>query len=415
MYERVILHSDCNCFYASVEHLHHPELSGKPIAVGGNPKSRHGIILTADYIAKKRGVKAGMALWEAERLCPEITFLAPRMDLYLRFSRMAHEIYADYTDRQEPFGVDESWLDVSENVSLQGDGLKIAEKISARVKSELGITVSIGVSFNKIFAKLGSDYKKPDGITTIYKNEYMTKVWRLPVSDLLYVGNSTAAKFRTMGINTIGDLARTDVKLLESRFGKIGPILWSFANGYDDTPVNTESDYAPIKSIGNSTTTHRDLVCIQDVKVVVYMLAESVGKRLRENGFKCRTVEVWMRNNDLESFTRQKQLKNATAITEEIAQAALELFKDNYDFTSPLRSIGVRGCELVNANYWEQLDLFTDSERRRRQFMADCAVDDIRNRFGYFSVQRGVEYLDSGLSHLDASNTHAGYPGRSYL
>lgn len=182
MGDRVILHSDINCCYASIEHLHHPELAGKPLAVGGDPEARHGIVLTADYIAKKYGVKTGMALWQAKQVCPDITFVSPRMDLYLRFSRMAHEIYAEYTDRQEPYGIDECWLDVTGSSSLKGDGLLIAQEISRRMKSELGITVSVGVSFNKIFAKLGSDYKKPDAITTMYKSEFKQKAWVLPVA-----------------------------------------------------------------------------------------------------------------------------------------------------------------------------------------------------------------------------------------
>ena len=200
MKDRTILHSDINCCYAAIEHLHHPELNGKPLAVGGDPEARHGIVLTADYIAKKHGVKTGMALWQAKQVCPEINFISPRMDLYLRFSRMAHEIYGEYTDLQEAYGIDESWLDVTDSVSIKGDGEKIATEISNRMKSELGITVSIGVSFNKIFAKLGSDYKKPDAITTMHRDEYRKKAWALPASDLLYVGRSTSVKLAKMGI-----------------------------------------------------------------------------------------------------------------------------------------------------------------------------------------------------------------------
>ena len=222
MGDRVILHSDINCCYASIEHLHHPELAGKPLAVGGDPEARHGIVLTADYIAKKYGVKTGMALWQAKQVCPDITFVSPRIDLYLRFSRMAHEIYAEYTDRQEPYGIDECWLDVTGSSSLKGDGLLIAQEISRRMKSELGITVSVGVSFNKIFAKLGSDYKKPDAITTMYKSEFKQKAWSLPVADLLYVGKSTNRKLALFGIKTIGDLARADEDVLNSHLGKIG-------------------------------------------------------------------------------------------------------------------------------------------------------------------------------------------------
>ena len=306
--KRTILHSDMNCCYASIEHLYHPELTGKPLAVGGDPEARHGIVLTADYLAKKHGVKTGMAIWQAKQVCPELNFISPRMDLYLRFSRMAHEIYGEYTDLQEPYGVDESWLDVTASSTIQGDGYRIAQEISNRMKSELGITVSIGVSFNKIFAKLGSDYKKPDAITTMYEDEFKSKAWALPASDLLYVGRSTAQKLTRLGIHTIGDLARTEEYLLESQLGKMGGILWAFANGFDDSPVKKENTHAPVKSIGNSTTTPRDLENNEDVKIVLYILAESVAARLRENGFKCRVVEISVRDNELLSFTRQHKI-----------------------------------------------------------------------------------------------------------
>ena len=306
--EPTILHSDINCCYAAIEHLHHPELTGKPLAVGGDPESRHGIVLTADYIAKKYGVKTGMTLWQAKRVCQDITFITPRMDLYLRFSRMAHEIYSEYTDLQKPYGIDECWLDVTASSSIKGDGYKIAEEISKRMKFELGITVSIGVSFNKIFAKLGSDYKKPDAITTMYKDEFRQKAWKLPVSDLLYVGKSTTRKLIKIGIKTIGDLARMDESILIRHFGKMGGVLWAFVHGYDETLVRLENTHAPIKSVGNSTTTPRDLESNEDVKIVLYILAESVAARLRENGFRCRVVEISVRDNELYSFTRQKKM-----------------------------------------------------------------------------------------------------------
>lgn len=410
MVRRTILHSDINCCYAAIEHLHRPELSGKPLAVGGNPESRHGIILTADYIAKKYGVKTGMALWQAKQLCPELNIVAPRMDLYLRFSRMAHEIYAEYTDQQEAFGIDESWLDVTDSVSLKGDGFRIANEISNRMKSELGITVSIGVSFNKIFAKLGSDYKKPDAITTMYANEYQTKAWNLPIEDLLYVGGSTKQKLQRLGIHTIGDLAKTDEKILVSYLGKMGSVLWAFANGYDNTPVRKENVHAPIKSIGNSTTTHRDLESDEDVKIIIYVLAESVAARLRENGFRCKVVEISIRDNELFSFTRQRKIGNATNITEEIAKEAYHLFKENYTWNKPIRSVGVRGADLVNDNYWEQLDLFTDSQMREKKMRMDNTVDDIRRRFGFYSIQRGLMYQDKILSAVNAKEEHTVHP-----
>ena len=425
MMSRTILHSDCNCFYASVELLHHPELRGKPVAVGGDPEARHGIVLTADYAAKRRGVKTGMALWQARQVCPDIIFLPPRMDLYLRFSRMAQEIYAEYTDKREPYGIDESWLDVTDSVSLKGDGYHIAQEISCRMKKELGITVSVGVSFNKIFAKLGSDYKKPDAITTMNKDEYRDKAWPLPVSDLLYVGSATNNKLRGIGIRTIGDLARTEESLLVRKLGKMGSILWAFANGYDESPVKLENTSAPIKSVGNSTTTPKDMETDEDVKIVLYILAESVAARLRENGFRCRTVEISIRDKDLLHFSKQVKLQNASNITREIAEAGYKLYKESYRmpadehelknsrpefYQKPLRSIGIRGTDLVTDYFWEQLDMFMDPQEREKQMKVDAAVDNIRKRFGFYSIQRGLMYQDRILSACDAKSDHTVHP-----
>ena len=422
---RTILHSDCNCFYASVELLHHPELRGKPVAVGGDPEARHGIVLTADYTAKRYGVKTGMALWQAKQVCPDIIFLPPRMDMYLRFSKMAQEIYAEYTDKREPYGIDESWLDVTDSVSVKGDGYHIAEEISNRMKKELGITVSVGVSFNKIFAKLGSDYKKPDAITTMYKDEFKRKAWQLPVSELLYVGCATNKKLQSMGIKTIGALAKTDEDLLVSKFGKVGSILWAFANGYDDSPVKLENTSAPIKSVGNSTTTPKDMETDEDVKIVLYILAESVAARLRENGFRCRTVEISIRDKDLYHFSKQVKLKNASNITAEIAEDGYKLYRESYRlpadekekrnglpefYQKPLRSIGICGTDLVNDYFWEQLDLFTDPQHREKQMKMDEAVDVIRKRFGFYSIQRGLMYQDRMLSAVNAKEDHTVHP-----
>ena len=368
---RTILHSDMNCFYASVEMLHHPELAGKPMAVGGDPEARHGIVLTANYIAKRAGVKTGMALWQARQVCPEIIFVPPRMDLYLRFSRMAQEIYSEYTDQREPFGIDESWLDVTASTSVKGDGMKIAKEISSRIKYELGVTVSIGVSWNKIFAKLGSDYKKPDAITEFSKDNYKDIAWKLPVGDLLMVG--------------------------------------PFANGWDETPVSVEGYKAPIKSIGNSTTTPRDLVSELDVKIILMALSESVGARLRENGFQCRTVEISIRDNGLYHFTRQCKLDRASNLTEEIARTAFELFQKNYNWEHPIRSLGVRGCDLVSEEMPYQLDLFMDETKREKIKKMDQVVDEIRGRFGYQSIQRAFMYQDKILAQLNAKE-HTVHP-----
>ena len=406
---RTILHSDCNCFYASVELLHHPELRGRPVAVCGNPEARHGIILTADYTAKRYGVKTGMALWQARQLCPDLIFLPARMDLYLRFSRMAQEIYSEYTDKVEPFGIDESWLDVTESVSVKGDGYTIAKEINNRMKKELGITVSIGVSFNKVFAKLGSDYKKPDAITTMGKDEYRAKAWPLPVSDLLYVGRATDRKLRTMGVKTIGDLALMDESILTKKFGKVGNILHAFANGYDTSPVKIENTSAPIKSVGNSTTTPKDMRTDEDVKIVLYILAESVAARLRENGFRCRTVEISIRDKELFHFSKQTKLKNASNITGEIAEAAYMLYKKSYSL--PANEYELKsGSDLVTDFYWEQMDIFMDPKLREKRMKMDVTVDNIRKRFGFYSIQRGLMYRDSILSACNAKEDHTVHP-----
>ena len=408
--QRTILHSDCNCFYAAVEMLHHPELEGKPIAVGGDPEARHGIVLTANYIAKKQGVKTGMALWEAKSACPEIIFLPPRMDLYLRFSRMVNEIYLEYTDLKESFGIDESWLDCSHSVSLKGDGMQIAKEISSRIKYELGITVSIGVSWNKIFAKLGSDYKKPDAITEITKENYKNIVWNLPAEDLLCVGRSTKVKLNKLGITTIGGIATISPGFLEQHMGKMGLILHSFANGWDDSPVYHQDYHAPIKSIGNSTTTPRDLVNNLDVQIILTALSESVAARLRENGFKCNVVEITVRDKELYHFTRQKKIPKATNITSEIAAVAMELFLLHYKWEKPIRSLGVRASNLVADIIPVQLDLFSNEEQREKRERMDKAVDEIRRRFGYHSIQRAVMYQDKILSHLNAKEDHTVHP-----
>ena len=252
--------------------------------------------------------------------------------------------------------------------------------------------------------------RKPDAITTMYKSEFKQKAWSLPVADLLYVGKSTNRKLALFGIKTIGDLARADEDVLNSHLGKMGSILWSFANGYDDSPVKLENTNAPIKSVGNSTTTPKDLVCDEDVKIVLYILAESVAARLRENGFRCRVVEISVRDNELFSFTRQKKIDHATNITGEIAAYAYQIFKENYTWSKPIRSVGVRGADLVTDNYWEQIDLFSSVEKREKQMKMDSAVDEIRKRFGFYIIQRGLMYRDRILSAVNAKEEHTVHP-----
>lgn len=347
---RTILHIDLNNYYASVECLYKPELRDKPVVVGGDVEARHGIILAKNNPAKKLGIKTGEAIWQARQKCADLIVLPPNFKKYLRFSRLARGIYADYTDQIEPFGIDEVWADVTGSVKLFGSGEQIADTIRQRMKEELGLTVSIGVSFNKIFAKLGSDIKKPDATTLITKENFRDIVWPLPVGELLYVGRSTRNKLQNRAIATIGDLANRDLKLLRMYLGVWGDTLWCFANGLDDAPVRQTGEETIIKSVGNSTTTHRDLINNDDVKLIIFVLAESVAARLRTHGLKCTTVAISARDKELMSFERQGKLLTPTLVSNDIAQKAYELFMQNYRWNKPIRSIGVRGCDLVTAD-----------------------------------------------------------------
>jgi len=401
--ERGILHVDANCYYASVEMQRNPELRDKPIAVCGSQKERHGIVLTASYPAKRSGVKTGMAIWQAMQACPSLIVVPPDYPEYIRISGMMREIFNSYTDLVEPFGLDEAWLDVTGSQELFGSPVEIAEAISARVKFELGLTVSIGVSNNKITAKLGSDYKKPDAITRIMPDNYREIVYPLPVEDLLYVGPATSCKLRCVGIGTIGKLAECDEDFLHRRLGKVGLVLKTFAMGLDPTPVQRTDHVQAIKSVGNGSTAPRDLVNDDDVRIMLYLLSESVALRLRELGSRCMVVEVYVRDNALVSFTRQRKLRQPTCSSAEIAETAFDLFKRNYHWDKPLRGVGVRGSELVDATNGVQLSLYADARKRDRWEQIDGAMDDLRQRYGYLSVQRAISRLDPLLAGVDPS------------
>jgi len=405
--QRVILHSDMNNFYASVETVFDPSLRGRPIAVGGDPGRRHGIVLAKNGLAKRCGVKTGETLWQARQKCPDILFVPPHFDRYLDFSRRAKAIYASYTDQVEAFGLDECWLDVTDS-RVFGTGEEIAQKIRARIREELKITASIGVSYNKVFAKLGSDMKKPDAVTAITPENYRAKVWPLPAADLLFVGRATSAGLQKYGIRTIGDIARTDAALLQSWFGKNGLTLWQFANGYEASPVRRLGEEAPIKSVGNSTTTPRDLVCEEDVKITLYTLAESVAARLREDGLLCSTVTLAVRDQSLKWFERQLRLPEPSCVSSAIALAALSLFRENVRPPYALRSLGVRASEL-SARGARQLSMLPEAIEAQKQERIETAIDSIRARFGHAAVQRGLMFGDRSLSELNPASDHAGF------
>ena len=407
---RTILHSDCNGFYASVESLLHPEYRDKPLAVAGDAENRHGIILAKNELAKKYFVKTGDAIWQAKNKCPELVVIEPHFDQYMKFSKLTKAMYAEYTDRVESFGLDEAWLDVT---GCNRSGYEIAKEINERIKYELGITVSIGVSFNKIFAKLGSDYKKPDAITKIDidgYDGYKNKVWPLPCEDLLYVGKATKKHLHTIGIYTIGDIANCPVEILNSNLGKMGEVLHTFANGLDSSPVAQFDERPDVKSIGNSTTTPRDLKNYFDVKMIVQILSDSVGRRMRELGFRCKTITISIRDKDLFSFTRQGQLKNFSSCTGDIRDKALELFRNNYNFRKPIRSIGVSVSGLIGDNSPFQLSFFEDNNKDIRDEKLDKTLDSLKNRFGNYAVRPAFLMKDKNLTLLNPKDDHIIHP-----
>lgn len=407
---RTILHSDCNSFYASVEMALNPTLKGKAVAVSGNPEQRHGIILTKSHEAKQYGVKTGEPIWQAKQKCPHLITLPPNFKEYIQYSKWAREIYYDYTDMIEPFGLDEAWLDVTGSKTLFGNGVEIANKISNRIKKELDITVSIGVSYNKIFAKLGSDYKKPDAITYIGKENYKDIIWNLPAEDLLYVGRSTKNKLNKLGIFTIGQIADCPLKILKSNLGKWGEILYIFANGYDTSPVAEYNSTVPVKSIGNSTTTPRDLNNYEDVKIVVGVLADSVSRRMREQGLMCGVVSISVRDTSLFSFTRQQKLLTNTDITSEIIDTAMKLFTDNYSWHLPIRSMGISVTDLCCKGNGLQFSLFDDCKDRLRKEALDRTTDSLKERFGNYIISPALMLKDKALSGFNPKADHTVHP-----
>ncbi|MDF2572577.1 MAG: polymerase [Sporomusa sp.] len=405
---RTILHVDLNNFYASVECLYNPEIRDKPVIVCGDAEARHGIVLAKNGPAKALGVKTGDVIWQAKLKCPGLIAVPADFRMYLRFSRLAKAIYADYTDRVEAFGVDECWLDITGTEQLFGDGEAVANKIRQRFKEELGLTASIGVSWNKIFAKLGSDMKKPDATTVITQENFREKVWPLPVRELLYVGRSTRTKLQNRAIYTIGELANRDIHSLRLLLGVWGETLWHFANGLDTAPVKFVGEESVVKSVGNSTTAVRDLQNFEDVKMIVYVLAESVAARLRDHGLKCTTVSISVRDKALHSFDRQGKLSVPTFLSGDIAKKALELFTVNYRWDRAIRSIGVRGADLVTADGHIQLDLF-DRDKTQMEGL-ESTIDKIRQRFGQYSLQRCTMLLDRKLTGFNPKYEHVIHP-----
>lgn len=395
--DREILHCDCNAFFASVECVFNPDLKNVPMAVAGNPDDRHGIILAKNEIAKKFGVKTAETVWQARKKCPGLVLVPPRHGAYSDFSEKVNNIYLRYTDMVEPFGIDESWLDVTGSRLLFGDGKTIADEIRETVKNELGLTVSVGVSFNKVFAKIGSDYKKPDATTVITRENYTDIVYPLPVSDLLYVGKSTCESLRKLGIFTIGDLAGADEKILVRLLGKNGSILYRYARGEDMSAVAKYDDGEEIKSVGNSMTFRRDLVSYDEFCMGISVLSESVARRLRAKKLKCTTVQISVKTPDFKIFSKQKPLLRPTNLARDIESAAESLLIVPGKKPDPVRALSVTGMGLVSDNAPEQLLLVPDDATEKREKL-ETVIDEIKNRYGEDKIKpAGIMKNDIGI------------------
>lgn len=399
---RTILHSDLNNFYASCEQVFNPSLKGYSFAVTGSVKSRHGIVLAKSQKAKEAGVKTGMTLREAKNLCPDILFLEADFDKYLDLSEKVRKIYLEYTDLVEPFGIDEAWLDVT-NSKIFGDGEKIASEIRKRIR-DLGLTASVGVSFNKIFAKLGSDMKKPDATTVISYENYKKTVWNLPASDLLMVGRKTYEKLLKFNIKTIGDLANADVDFLQKSFGKSGKMLHSYANGTDYSPVKRYEDLDEVKSVGNSMTCYRDLKSIDDVHVMFAVLSDSVSSRvIKKNLGRASTLSIYVRDENLQTFTRQAKLNPPSSFSDDIFDLAIRLFEENCDFKKGIRSLGISVSDFENQE--TQLSIFSTAEDYDKKMQLAKAVGNIRDKYGLRSLQKAVTLKDKQIARESSKKT----------
>ena len=390
--DRIILHCDLNCFYASVELLSHPDLRDVPMAVCGDPQSRHGIILAKNEPAKKFGVQTAETIWQAKKKCPDLVLLPPHHDLYREYSRKVNAIYDEYTDLVEPFGIDESWLDVTNTLHLfGGDARLLADALRERMKRELGLTLSVGVSFNKVFAKLGSDYRKPDATTIISRESWKEIVWPLPVGDLLYVGGAARKLLKQYGITTIGQLAACKLEMLETLMGKMGLQLYDYANGLDHDPVRSRYDAEPVKSVGNGTTFPQNLTTREQVHAGIAVLADSVASRLRHAGLYAGGVQVTVRDPQFHDRSRQRQLTAPTHLIRDLTDAAMELVYELWKPPSPIRALTVTAIHLVQeGEAYEQVDLFSSGPGKEKQEKLESAMDRIRKKFGADAIVFGA-------------------------
>lgn len=406
--ERVIYHIDCNSFYATVECRKRPELRQVPMAVAGDPKDRCGIILAKNDRAKAYGVQTAETIYQARRKCPDLVLVPPHYHEYMEISRQVKQIFADYTDQVESFGSDEAWLDVTGSLHyFRTSPVELADQIRQRVKKEIGITVSIGVSFNKAFAKLGSDMKKPDAITLITPDNYRRRVWPLPVEALLFVGRTASVQLRKNYINTIGDMAQSRPDFLERLLGKGGDMLWLYANGRDGSPVRRIGEEDPAKSIGNGMTFRRDLLGWDELKAGVVALSDEVASRLRAEGLKCRGIHVMIRNPQMKCISRQCQLAMPTHLQKVIVDAAMQLLHENWREDLSVRALSVTAQQLVEAaRAEEQLCMAQSGAMLEKWERVEACIQKLRLKYGRSCLVMGYAESDElGISQFGRDET----------
>ena len=390
---RIIFHIDQNCYFASVEMIFHPECRNVPMAVVGDEEARHGIVLAKNEFAKKYGVATAEAIWQARAKCPDLVCLPAHYEKYEFYSAKLREMYYEYTDRVEPFGLDECWLDMTGSVSSYDEAKEVADAIRERVKAEYNLTCSVGISFNKIFAKLGSDYKKPDATTVFPEDGWQDLVWPLPASDLLFVGRKTTAKLAKININTIGELAGCDRDYLVRYLGKQGALLWDYANGLDDSPVSIAGAAREIKSVGNSTTTPEDMTSVSEVEATMLKLSGSVASRLRKHGLIGSVIQITVRDRELKIYEHQRVLYEPTDSSKVIYKTAMELFNESYDWSKGIRSVGVRCAKVIPASSKVQISMFTDNEQRDKDAKLSKVIDQLNTRYGPGAVKTAKESI----------------------
>ena len=393
---KVILHCDCNNFYASVELLKFPELRDKPVAVAGDPEGRHGIILAKNMAAKRFGVQTAETIWQAKRKCPKLILLPPHFDRYSDISRRVNEIYLSVTDQVEPFSVDASWLDVTGSQRLFGDGKTIADELRRRVREEIGITISVGVSDNRYWAKLGSDYKKPDATTVITQENVADILYPLPVQDMLFVGRAAAEVLRRHGVTTIGQLASIPRESLTRWLGKQGEGCYTMVHGLDDAPVRRWGDTEQVKSVGNGMTYAHDLVGEEAWKAGLMPLCDSVGSRLRAQHLKCRTVTVQIKDPQFKVISRQRTLPAPTNLTKVLFRESLSILRQCWRPDAPIRLLTVTASTLCREDEETvQMSFFADSQPDDpRQSKIERAIDGVRKRFGKDAIGPGTERIE---------------------